>query len=56
MSALTVCNFHFLMVVICSAVCWIGAAALCLGLLLLTVIMVAHSKCTDARQQSQSWL
>lgn len=35
-----------LLVISCDAVCWIGAAAVCLGLLLLTLILVAHSECT----------
>lgn len=42
-----------LLVVCCDAVCWIGAAAVCLGLLLLTLILVAHSEC---KSTSTGWL
>lgn len=39
--------FSQLMVIICAAACLIGAAVVCLGLLLLTVILVANSKCNS---------
>lgn len=40
-------------VVCCDAVCWIGAAAVCLGLLLLTLILVAHS---EWKSTSTGWV
>lgn len=40
-------NWTACLVFFCDAVCWIGAATMCLGLLLLTLILVAHSECTS---------